>query len=79
MKGAHPKIPAAAHVVGQKIVAVRPMSVKERDQFGWGRGVVMELSNGTLLVPQSDDEGNQAGTVMVQTPDGETTYLLEMA
>lgn len=74
----HPKIPTAAHLIGKKIVNVRPLSPKEIDALGWSHGLVIELEDGTLLCPQRDDEGNDAGTVSVQTPDGKTHYLVVM-
>ena len=79
IQGVHPKIPASKFLVGHKITDVRPLDADERDQMGWSKGVVIQLDNGTLLIPQSDDEGNAAGTVTVQTPDGKTHCLLEMA
>lgn len=34
---------------------------------GWVRApVVIELDDGTLLIPQSDDEGNDAGALGIQ-------------
>lgn len=49
---------------GRKIVSVRYMTQREANDLGWGsRTVVLELDNGLLVYPSSDDEGNDAGTL----------------
>ncbi len=63
-------------IIGQKIVKVRQMTSIERDREGWYRGtVVIELSNGVLLYPSSDEEGNDAGALFGK--DGDHTFILE--
>ena len=64
------------NVVGQKIVKVRPMTDEEKDDEGWYRGTaVIELENGVLLYPSSDEEGNDAGALFGK--DGEVDFIVE--
>lgn len=52
------------HLLNRKIVKVRYMTDAEVKGFGWTRKpIVLELDNGTVLYPSSDDEGNEAGTL----------------
>jgi hypothetical protein len=51
-------------LVGKTITAVRYLSDEERDDLGWhNRSVVIVLSDGTMLYPSRDDEGNGAGAL----------------
>lgn len=57
-------------VVGQTIVDMRPMTDEEREVHGWGDGygsceadVVLVLSNGVVLYPSRDEEGNGGGSL----------------
>ena len=55
---------AASVLLGRKIVAVRYLDKEEAEHLGWyGRSVVIELDNGVLVWPSSDDEGNDAGAL----------------
>ena len=59
-------------LVGRKIVGIRVMTEKEAKDFYWyKRPFVLELDNGTVLVPQSDDEGNDGGAVLILGKDVE--------
>ena len=52
------------------------MTDKEKDNEGWYRGtVVIELSNGVLLYPSSDEEGNDAGAMFGK--DGNRNFVLK--
>ena len=66
-------------IIGKKIVCIRPMTKKERDAEGWDNDgsatSVIELDNGTLIYPSSDDEGNGAGTLFGKDKDGKTFYV----
>lgn len=63
------------NIVGQKIVKIRPMTDEEMENEGWSRGtVVIELSNGVLLYPSSDEEGNNAGVIFGK--NGERNFIL---
>ena len=53
------------HLVGTKIKSVRRMSQDELDNLGWTKNpLVLVLDNGTCLIPQTDDEGNDGGAVL---------------
>lgn len=54
----------AKELVGKAITAVRYLTEEEREELGWhDRSVVIQLSDGTLLWPSRDDEGNGAGAL----------------
>jgi hypothetical protein len=49
---------------GKKITGVRYMSDEEAEQLGWDeKCVVIELDDGNIIYPSSDDEGNNAGAL----------------
>ena len=67
-------------LVGLRIKAVRYMDQGEIDTMGISKApVVLELSDGTLLWPMADDEGNDGGSLSIQPgktagiPDGAPT------
>lgn len=58
-------------LVGKTIKRVRPMSPGELKMFYWdngrgGVGMVIELDDGTALVPSRDPEGNGPGHIFVE-------------
>ena len=56
------------HMFNQKIVKVSYMSKKDADARGWKkRPIQILLSNGLWLTPQSDDEGNDGGSIGTNT------------
>ena len=53
------------HLIGRKIVNVRHLNPKECDDLGWYKSpLTLELDDGTILIPQTDDEGNDGGAMM---------------
>lgn len=55
---------AARVLKGRTIVDVFYMSAAEADELGWqGRALVLTLDDGSQLIPQADDEGNDAGAM----------------
>ena len=59
---------ASELLVGKTIVSVRYMTADELQEVGWGcNALVVELSDGTLVWPMSDEAGNDAG--VLQTTD----------
>lgn len=55
---------AQQQLLGRKIVKVRYLTEQEADELGWGtRCVVIQLDDGNLIYPSSDDEGNDAGSL----------------
>jgi hypothetical protein len=55
-------------LVGRKITAARYLTQTEAEELGWsGRPLLICLDDGTQLIPQSDDEGNDGGALNVAT------------
>lgn len=62
---------AAKILKGRTITDVFYMSQEEADELGWqGRGIVLVLDDGSQVIPQTDDEGNDAGALSWANPDG---------
>ena len=57
-------------LLGRKIVKIHWMDEKEADEvYGWyKRPIKLELDDGTLIVPQQDDEGNDGGVLLWVNP-----------
>ena len=56
----------AKKLEGKKIRTCRYMTEEETEESGWySSPVIIELEDGTVLVPMQDDEGNGAGSVAV--------------
>jgi len=52
---------------GRKIVDVRYLSDEEMELMGWyKRPICFQLDNGTICIPQMDDEGNDGGSLFYQ-------------
>ena len=59
---------------GKKVDSCRYMTKEEADDFGWyKRPLCIVFTDGTYLVLQSDDEGNDGGSVSVSFMKGLTT------
>ena len=59
-------------LVGRTVVRVRYMQPAETEALGWfNRGVVLVFDDGTAAYTACDEEGNDAGVLMVQTKRGE--------
>lgn len=55
-------------LVGRTIVDVRDLTQEEKDEYDWyGAGYVLVLDNGTEVIPTSDSEGNNCGSMWVQS------------
>jgi hypothetical protein len=53
-----------AHLVGRTITHVRPLTPEEIRSLAWFEdGIVIELDDGTALVPMRDPEGNGPGAI----------------
>lgn len=51
-------------LVGRNIVGVRYLNDEEMQSLGWTyRAPVLILDDGALILPSSDDEGNEAGAL----------------
>lgn len=62
-----------------KIESIRKMTDEEMAREGWGQyhatPTVIELTNGHVLFPSSDPEGNGPGTMFGQDENNEPFYL----
>ncbi len=55
---------AKKQLLGRKITGVRYLSQEEADEMGWyHRPVVLQLDDGNIVYPSSDDEGNNGGVL----------------
>ena len=51
-------------ILGQRIVRMHYMSKKDAEELGWyKRPLMLMLENGTWIIPQQDDEGNDGGAL----------------
>jgi len=49
-------------LIGKTISRCSYMTGKEAEDFGWyKRPLIIEFSDGSMLIPQMDDEGNDGG------------------
>ena len=54
-------------LIGKTITAITRLPQKTCDSIGWyKRPVVIHFSDGSLIMPQSDDEGNDGGVIWYQ-------------
>ena len=55
------------NLIGRKIIGIRWLTKEESDSlFGWyHQPITIMLDDGTQLIPQSDDEGNNAGVIHI--------------
>lgn len=62
---------ANKHLQGKTIKSVRYLSQKEKEEMMWhNRCIVITFTDGTLVFPSMDDEGNDGGALFGQTPNG---------
>ena len=59
------------HLIGLKIVGVRYLTKEETDASAWySSPIAIELSDGSALIPQQDDEGNDGGALWIANSKG---------
>ena len=59
------------NLIGKRIVGVRYLTKEETDASAWYRSpIAIELSDGSALVPQQDDEGNDGGALWIANSKG---------
>ena len=64
-------------ILGQRIVRLRYMTKTEAEDFGWySCPLVMQLENGTWLIPSKDDEMNDGGAISLNNKDRELKETL---
>jgi hypothetical protein len=62
---------ASKALKGKTVEKVRYMTKSECDNMGWyNRPVVIQFTDGTLIFPSADDEGNDGGAMFGQDPKG---------
>jgi hypothetical protein len=61
-----------ADLVGERILAVRPMLASEMDRMGWPGepGAVVETEGGWVLMSCVSADGGRAGCMVARTPGG---------
>ena len=66
------------NLIGTTIKSVRRLSSTELEGLGWSKNpLVLVLNNGTCLIPQLDDEGNDGGAVLhYNYRDGDETKII---
>lgn len=68
-------------LIGATVVAIRPMTEAEMEKEGWiqgrnrGEASAIVLSNGTVIYPSCDEEGNAPGVLFGVEADG-TAFAL---
>ena len=56
-------------LLGRRIVNIKWMSEEEAEHNGWHkRPVKLMLDDGTVMIPQCDDEGNDGGAILWANP-----------
>ena len=56
-------------LMGKRIIGVKYMSTDEANESMWGnRPICILLNDGTWIIPQRDDEGNDGGSLYVSHP-----------
>jgi len=62
---------------GLKIEGVRFLTKDEMTDEGWdyGAGIALVLSNGSVIYPSADDEGNGPGALFMKNVDGEMGHI----
>ena len=63
--------------LGQRIVKMHYMSKRDAEELGWyKRPLMLMLENGTWIIPQCDDEGNDGGAMWLMNNDRELKETL---
>jgi hypothetical protein len=61
-------------LVAKKISSVRYMTTEEAEEMGWyKRPLVIRFTDGSFIIPQMDDEGNNGGAMYFQNDSGAVT------
>ena len=66
---------AKEKLVGRVVVGVRYLTLEEQQGMGWrSNALVIEFDDGSVIVPMSDDEGNNAGALLGVNEDKDYTF-----
>ena len=61
----------AKHLLGKTVSKIRYVTKEEAEHMMWySRPIVIEFTDGTLILPSCDDEGNNGGALFGQTKEG---------
>tara|TARA_Y200000002_G_scaffold377692_1_gene383730 strand:+ start:1911 stop:2276 length:366 start_codon:yes stop_codon:yes gene_type:complete len=64
-------------ILGQRIVRMQYMSKKDAEGLGWyKRPLMLMLENGTWIIPQQDDEGNDGSALWLMNNNRELKETL---
>jgi hypothetical protein len=64
-------------LVGKTIKSIRYLTDQEQEQFDWlDSAVVIIFTDGSWIIPMSDDEGNNAGAIQTSDPKLETIPVI---
>ena len=64
-------------ILGQRIVRMHYMSKKDAEELNWyKRPLMLMLENGTWIIPQQDDEGNDGGAMWLMNEKRELKETL---
>tara|TARA_R100001594_G_scaffold149610_2_gene207938 strand:+ start:1908 stop:2198 length:291 start_codon:yes stop_codon:yes gene_type:complete len=64
-------------LVGRKIVEVRYLTKEESDSFGWSyQPLVIYFDDSKILIPSSDEEMNNGGSLILQDPHHQTEEVI---
>jgi len=65
---------ASDRLLGRRITGVRYMTERERNALAWDcRALVLELDDGSQIIPASDCEGNAPGALFLVSHRGYET------
>lgn len=60
------------HLKGKVVQSVRYLTEKEVESLGWySKVLVIQFTDGTIVFPSKDDEGNDGGALFGQSSKGE--------
>ena len=63
-------------LLGQKVEEIRWLTKEEAEESGWYyQPIQITFTNGVMLAPMSDDEGNEAGAMATNITGIETIYV----
>ncbi len=66
----------AKDIVGKKIIGIRYLTEEEmKSSYWYKRCPVLILEDGSIIVPLSDDEGNESGVLEINTAKSECKLL----
>ncbi len=64
-------------LVGKTIKQIRYLTDQEQQEFDWlDSAVVIIFTDGSWIIPMSDDEGNNAGAIQTSNPELETIPVI---